>query len=88
METRILRHIHGCGNMETWRHQTEKGKIKAQVIFLNTFTVCSSRKKKFVACVFVDKETNGSYPFANKQNGLNRLAHLWTPGTQNSTVSA
>ncbi len=30
---------------------------------------CSSRKRNFVICLFVDKETNGSYPFAN---GLNR----------------
>jgi hypothetical protein len=44
-------------------------------IFLNPFTVCSSCKVKFVACLFVDKETNGSYPF--KKNGLNGLAHLW-----------
>jgi hypothetical protein len=55
--------------METWRHQTEE----AQAIFPNPFTVCSSCKRKFVICLFVDEETNGSCPFAN---GLNRLAHL------------
>jgi hypothetical protein len=43
--------------------------MKAQSIF----AVCSSFKWKFVVCPFVDKETNGSYPFAN---GLNRLASL------------
>ncbi len=47
--------------------------MEAQTVFLNTFTICSLCKQKFVVCLFVDKETNGSYPFAN---GLNRLAHL------------
>jgi hypothetical protein len=41
--------------------------------FLNPFTVCSSYKRKFVICPFVDEETNGSYLFAN---GLNGLAHI------------
>ncbi len=50
-----------------------KRKMEAQVIFLNPFTVCSSCKRKFVVCLYVNEETNGSYPFAN---GLNRLAHL------------
>jgi hypothetical protein len=36
-----------------------------QAIFLNPFTICSSCKCKFVVCLFVDEETNGSYPFAN-----------------------
>jgi hypothetical protein len=65
--------------METWRHvdmkaANEKGKTEARAIFLCPFTVCSSSKRKFVVCLFVDEETNGSYPFAN---GLNRLGHLW-----------
>jgi hypothetical protein len=28
-------------------------------------------KQKFVICPFVDEEDNGSYPFANRLNGLN-----------------
>ncbi len=32
---------------------------------------CSSCKRKFVVCPFVDKEANGSYPFANGPNGEN-----------------
>jgi hypothetical protein len=46
--------------------------------FLNPFTVYSPCKWKFVICPFVEKETKGSYPFANRLNGLNRLAHLST----------
>jgi hypothetical protein len=41
-----------------------KRKTKAQAIFSNLFTVCSSGKQKFVICLFVYEETNGSYPFA------------------------
>jgi hypothetical protein len=41
---------------------------EAHVIFLNLLAVYSSCKWKFVACSLVDKETNGSYPFANKLN--------------------
>jgi hypothetical protein len=48
----------------------------AQAIFLNPFNVCSSNKCNFVVCLFVEEETNGSYPFANGLNGLNGLAHL------------
>jgi hypothetical protein len=43
---------------------------EAQAIFLNSFTVCSSCKRKFVVFTSVDEETNGSYPFANGLNGL------------------
>jgi hypothetical protein len=50
-----------------------KQKTEAQVFCLNPFTVCSLYNQKFVIYPFVDEETNGSYPFANK---LNRLAHL------------
>jgi hypothetical protein len=35
-------------------------------------------KQKFVACLFVDEETNGSNPIANRLNGL---AHLWLSDT-------
>ncbi len=41
--------------------QTENG---------STFSLCSSCKQKFVVCRFVDNETNGSYLFANRLNGL------------------
>ncbi len=50
-----------------------KRKTEAQAIFLNSFTVCSSCKRKFVICPFVYEETNGSYLFAN---GLSRLAQF------------
>ncbi len=56
-----------------------KWKTEAQAFFFNPFTLCSSNKLKFADCPFVNKETNGSYPFANKLNllnGLNGLAHL------------
>jgi hypothetical protein len=46
---------------------------EAQAIFLDPFIVCSSCKWKFVVRQFVDEETNGSYLFANRLNGL---AHL------------
>jgi hypothetical protein len=36
-----------------------KRKSEAQAIFLNQFTICSSCKRKFVICPFVDEETNG-----------------------------
>jgi hypothetical protein len=63
------------GDRETWRHgdrnmETSNG---SPGDFLNPFTVCSSCKRKFVICPFVDGETNGSYPFANR---LNRLSDL------------
>ncbi len=51
--------------------------MEAQAIFLNRLTVCSSSKWKFVVCLFVSEETNGSYPFANGINRLNGLDHLW-----------
>jgi hypothetical protein len=50
--------------------------MEALAIFPNPFTVCSSCKREFVVCPFVDKETNRSYLFANGLNGLNGLAHL------------
>ncbi len=34
---------------------------------------CSSYEQKFVICLCAEKETNGSYPFANVLNGL---AHI------------
>ncbi len=61
--------------------------IKAQVIFLNLFIVCSSCKRKFEVCHLsvCILTPNGIFPFANGLNGLNgqkglyrldRLAHL------------
>ncbi len=50
-----------------------KRKMEDQAIFLDSFTVYSLCKRKFVVCPFVYKETKGSYPFAN---GLTGLAHL------------
>ncbi len=53
-----------------------KQKMVAKVIFCNAFTICSSSKRKFVVCLFVVKGTNGSYPFANRLNGLAHLSSL------------
>ncbi len=69
------------GNMdkdiETWtRTGNGKQKTEGQAIFLNPFTICSSCKRKFVVCLFLDKATNGCYPFANGLNRLNGLGHL------------
>ncbi len=50
-----------------------KRKTEALVIFLHPFTICSSCKRKFVVCPFVDEEANKSYLLASR---LNRLAHL------------
>jgi hypothetical protein len=63
----------------TYTDANRKLKIEAQAIFLYPFTVYSLCQRKFVFCPFVDKETNGSYPFAygqNRINGLNGLALL------------
>ncbi len=54
-------------------YQTKNG---SPGIFLNPFTICSLYKRKFVICPFADEETNRSYPFANRLNGLNRPSHL------------
>ncbi len=63
-------HRHGDMKTLTWRHgiqrKTEKGSPSD---FLNSFTICTSCKRKFVVCQLVDEETNGSYPFANGLNG-------------------
>ncbi len=50
-----------------------KQKMETQAIFFHPFTVCSSCKRKFIVYLFVDEETNGSCPFANR---LHRPAHL------------
>ncbi len=82
------------GDMEKWRHREMgwrhghgdiKQKTEAQAIFLHQFTFCSSCKREFVLCPFVDEEINGSCPLVNGVigltglnglNGLNGLA-LW-----------
>jgi hypothetical protein len=48
-----------------------KWKTEVQVIFLNPFTVC-------LLSVFYER-TNGSYPIANRLNGLNGLALYTIP---------
>jgi hypothetical protein len=40
---------------------------------------------EFAVCPFVDKETDGSYPFANALNGL---AHLWKLGQSGHEIEA
>jgi hypothetical protein len=57
----------------TKKREMENG---SGTIFLHPFTVFSSCNRKFVVCPFVNEETNGSYPFANRLNGLNGLARL------------
>jgi hypothetical protein len=49
--------------------------MEAQAIFLNMFTVCSLCHESLSFVIF-DKETNGSYPFANRLNGLAHLCKL------------
>jgi hypothetical protein len=60
---------HGDMDVETWtwRHgrgdmdvETSNGKRKteAQAIFLDSFTLCSECKWKFVVCPLVDEKTN------------------------------
>jgi hypothetical protein len=46
------------------------------VIFLNSFTICSFCKRKFVVCLFVDIVTNRIYLFAYGLNGLAPL-FIW-----------
>jgi hypothetical protein len=57
-----------------WIQEEKRKKMEAHILFLQLFTVCSSCKQKFVVYLLVDKETYGSYLFAN---GLYGLAHLW-----------
>ncbi len=81
------RHGDGDGDRETWRHRdTEtqrhgdiKRKIEAQAIFLNSFTVCSSCKRKFVVCPFVDGRNKRKMSVCKRTNGLNGLAQIWNP---------
>ncbi len=54
-------------------YEKNSNRKRKPAIFLNSFTVCSSCKQKFFICPFADKETNKSYTFANRLNGL---AHL------------
>jgi hypothetical protein len=58
----------------------DQGNQTSVYSFCFPFTVCSICKRKLIICLFVDKETNGSFLFANRLNGingLNGLAHLW-----------
>ncbi len=43
--------------------QMKNGKTKTQAFFLNPCTASSSYKRKFVACPFVDDQTNGNNRF-------------------------
>ncbi len=51
-------------------------KTEAQAIFLNPFTVCSSCKRKFAVCLFVDEETNGSLQRDLPINGINNVSFI------------
>ncbi len=65
--SRTRKHRRGHGNMDK---ENGKRKTEAQAIFRNPFTVFSSCEQKLIVCLFVEEETNGSYPFANRLNGL------------------
>jgi hypothetical protein len=67
-----MRHGHEEIDIMT-RNLKIKPTTEAQMIFLNPFNVCSSRKWKFV-CMLVDEETNRSYLFAN---GTKRTKQTW-----------
>ncbi len=62
-------------------------KTEANAVFLSPSTVCSSCKRKFVVCPFVDKETNRSYPFANGLNGVAYLCELYRRNFLHSLIS-
>ncbi len=51
-----------------------KRSTEPRAIFLHSFTVYSSCTWKFIVCPLRDEETNGSYSFANRLNGLDQLA--------------
>jgi hypothetical protein len=57
------------GNSDVLRKKSYGKRKTRRLFFLNSFTVCPSCKRKFVVCLFVDEETNGSYQFANGLNG-------------------
>jgi hypothetical protein len=52
--------LFAAGNIYIVIYAAVQAKMVAQVIFLNSFTICSLCKRKFVVYPFVDKETNGS----------------------------
>jgi hypothetical protein len=55
--------------METWRYgdmKKETGKMEAQAIFLNPFTVCSLCERKFAAS---SREESGSGKIIQTQTG-------------------
>ncbi len=65
-ETWAWRHGHGEMETRTWRqNQTGNGSLGH---FPSSVYRVLSCKRKFFIFLFVDKETTGSYPFANGQN--------------------
>jgi hypothetical protein len=52
--------LRNSGNTDNGDMESSNGKRKTEdhAIFLNPSTVCSSCKRKFVVCPFVDEETN------------------------------
>jgi hypothetical protein len=62
-------------------------KRKHRQFSLTLFTVCALYKQKFAVCPFVDKETNGSYPFANGLNASKRTSmETWLQRRSNVIV--
>ncbi len=50
-----------------------KRKTEAQAIFLNPFTVCSSRKRKFAICQIVHEETKGKLSVCKRPKGTRQM---------------
>ncbi len=61
--------------METWKHQMENRKRKPRWFSLTRLPF--AHRANGSLSKFVDEETNGSYLFANRLNGLIRFAYLW-----------
>jgi hypothetical protein len=56
------------------------------LILLNPLMISSSFKWKFVICLFVCEETNISYLFENRLNGLNVVAQLCSSYSDTNVV--
>ncbi len=84
MDTWTYEHMDTCrkGDMDSWRHghldmdmetSNAKRKIKPRQF---SFISSPFAHDANLSLLFVHEETNRSYPFANRLNGLNRLDHL------------
>ncbi len=69
--------IHGDMDMETWRHQTKNGKRKPRQFSLICFPFAHHVNVSLSFVRLLTKKQTKVYPFANRLNGLNGLAHRW-----------